>query len=67
MMYVNTIGQIVRHYFSAHGGLVTFFAPVDEAFERIPEAVEKRLLRDRLWLEMVTKIHSNAPVSRAFC
>lgn len=53
MRYINTIGQIVRNYFSATGGLVTFFAPLNEAFERIPEPIERRLLRDRIWLEQV--------------
>ena len=53
MRYINTIGQIVRNYFSATGGLVTFFAPWNEAFERIPEPIERRLLRDRIWLEQV--------------
>ncbi|KAI6178177.1 hypothetical protein M3Y98_00472500 [Aphelenchoides besseyi] len=57
MRYINTIGQIVRNYFSASGGLVTFFAPWNEAFERIPEAIERRLLRDRIWLEQVLKLH----------
>jgi hypothetical protein len=57
MRYINTIGQIVRNYFSASGGLVTFFAPWNEAFERIPEAVERRLLRDRIWLEQILKLH----------
>ncbi|CAD5206802.1 unnamed protein product [Bursaphelenchus okinawaensis] len=57
MRYINTIGQIVRNYFSATGGLVTFFAPWNEAFERIPEAIERRLLRDRIWLEQVLKLH----------
>ncbi|VDM75348.1 unnamed protein product [Strongylus vulgaris] len=57
MRYINTIGQIVRNYFSATGGLVTFFAPYDEAFERIPEQIERRLLRDRIWLEQVLKLH----------
>ncbi|VDM64684.1 unnamed protein product [Angiostrongylus costaricensis] len=54
MRYINTIGQIVRNYFSATGGLVTFFAPYNEAFERIPEQIERRLLRDRIWLEQVS-------------
>lgn len=53
MRYINNIGQIVRNYFSATGGLVTFFAPYNEAFERIPEYIERRLLRDRIWLEQV--------------
>lgn len=53
MTYINTIGQVVRAYFSATGGLVTFFAPINEAFDRIPEEVERRLLRDRIWLEQV--------------
>lgn len=53
MRYMNTIGQIVRNYLSASGGLVTFFAPYNEAFERIPEYIERRLLRDRIWLEQV--------------
>uniref|UniRef100_A0A1I7RY89 Fasciclin-1 n=1 Tax=Bursaphelenchus xylophilus TaxID=6326 RepID=A0A1I7RY89_BURXY len=57
MRYINTIGQLVRNYFSATGGLVTFFAPWNEAFERIPEAIERRLLRDRIWLEQVLKLH----------
>lgn len=57
MRYINTIGQIVRNYFSATGGLVTFFAPWNEAFERIPEAIERRLLRDRIWLEQILKLH----------
>ena len=57
MRYINTIGQIVRNYFSATGGLVTFFAPWNEAFERIPEAIERRLLRDRIWLEQIIKLH----------
>lgn len=61
MRYMNTIGQIVRNYLSATGGLVTFFAPYNEAFERIPENIERRLLRDRIWLEQVPlyKMHSN--------
>ena len=42
---------------SATGGLVTFFAPWNEAFERIPEAIERRLLRDRIWLEQILKLH----------
>lgn len=53
MRYIDTIGQTVRTYFSATGGLVTFFAPYDEAFERIPENIERRILRDRIWLEQV--------------
>ncbi|KAL3090962.1 hypothetical protein niasHS_007337 [Heterodera schachtii] len=57
MRYMNTIGQIVRNYFSATGGLVTFFAPWNEAFERIPEPIERRLLRDRIWLEQILKLH----------
>lgn len=57
MRYINTIGQIVRNYFSATGGLVTFFAPYNEAFERIPENIERRLLRDRIWLEQILKLH----------
>jgi len=57
MRYINTIGQIVRAYFSATGGLVTFFAPWNEAFERIPEPIERRLLRDRIWLEQILKLH----------
>lgn len=57
MRYINTIGQIVRNYFSATGGLVTFFAPWNEAFERIPENIERRLLRDRIWLEQVKIIN----------
>uniref|UniRef100_A0A7E4V3C3 Fasciclin-1 n=1 Tax=Panagrellus redivivus TaxID=6233 RepID=A0A7E4V3C3_PANRE len=57
MRYINTIGQIVRNYFSATGGLVTFFAPWNEAFERIPEPIERRLLRDRIWLEQILKLH----------
>ncbi|CAI5439251.1 unnamed protein product [Caenorhabditis angaria] len=55
--YINTIGQIVRNYFSATGGLVTFFAPWNEAFDRIPEQIERRLLRDRIWLEQILKLH----------
>uniref|UniRef100_A0A915MNE7 FAS1 domain-containing protein n=1 Tax=Meloidogyne javanica TaxID=6303 RepID=A0A915MNE7_MELJA len=57
MRYMATIGQIVRNYMSATGGLVTFFAPWNEAFERIPEPIERRLLRDRIWLEQVLKLH----------
>ncbi|KAE9547887.1 hypothetical protein FO519_008906 [Halicephalobus sp. NKZ332] len=57
MRYINTIGQLVRNYFSATGGLVTFFAPWNEAFERIPEPIERRLLRDRIWLEQILKLH----------
>uniref|UniRef100_A0A9J2PJU8 FAS1 domain-containing protein n=2 Tax=Ascaris TaxID=6251 RepID=A0A9J2PJU8_ASCLU len=57
MRYMNTIGQIVRNYLSASGGLVTFFAPYNEAFERIPEYIERRLLRDRIWLEQTLKLH----------
>ncbi|GMT28844.1 hypothetical protein PFISCL1PPCAC_20141 [Pristionchus fissidentatus] len=57
MRYINTIGQIVRNYFSATGGLVTFFAPWDEGFDRIPEQIERRLLRDRIWLEQILKLH----------
>uniref|UniRef100_A0A0N5BW28 Fasciclin-1 n=1 Tax=Strongyloides papillosus TaxID=174720 RepID=A0A0N5BW28_STREA len=57
MRYINTIGMIIRNYFSASGGLVTFFAPYNEAFERIPESIERRLLRDRIWLEQVLKLH----------
>uniref|UniRef100_A0A8R1IA93 Tyrosine-protein kinase n=1 Tax=Caenorhabditis japonica TaxID=281687 RepID=A0A8R1IA93_CAEJA len=57
MRYINTIGQIVRNYFSATGGLVTFFAPWNEAFDRIPEQIERRLLRDRIWLEQILKLH----------
>ena len=49
-------GQIVRNYFSATGGLVTFFAPWNEAFDRIPEQIERRLLRDRIWLEQILKL-----------
>lgn len=52
--YISMIGQIVRNYFSATGGMVTFFAPYNEAFERIPEYIERRLLRDRIWLEKVS-------------
>ncbi|CAG9538217.1 unnamed protein product [Cercopithifilaria johnstoni] len=55
--YISMIGQIVRNYFSATGGMVTFFAPYNEAFERIPEYIERRLLRDRIWLEKVLKLH----------
>uniref|UniRef100_A0A0M3J5S7 Fasciclin-1 (inferred by orthology to a D. melanogaster protein) n=1 Tax=Anisakis simplex TaxID=6269 RepID=A0A0M3J5S7_ANISI len=57
MRYMNTIGQLVRGYLSASGGLVTFFAPYNEAFERIPENIERRLLRNRIWLEQVLKLH----------
>ncbi|CAJ0961491.1 unnamed protein product, partial [Mesorhabditis belari] len=57
MRYMNTIGQIVRNYLSATGGLVTFFAPYDYAFEMIPEQIERRMLRDRIWLEQVLKLH----------
>lgn len=57
MQYVNTIGQVIRTYFSATGGMVTFFAPINEAFERIPEQIERRLLRDRIWLEQIMKLH----------
>ncbi|MFH4976126.1 hypothetical protein AB6A40_002835 [Gnathostoma spinigerum] len=57
MRYLSVIGQIVRNYFSATGGLVTFFAPYNEAFERIPEYIERRLLRDRIWLEEILKLH----------
>lgn len=52
--YISMVGQIVRSYFSATGGMVTFFAPYNEAFERIPEYIERRLLRDRIWLEKVS-------------
>ncbi|OZC07064.1 hypothetical protein X798_05924 [Onchocerca flexuosa] len=55
--YISMIGQIVRNYFSATGGMVTFFAPYNEAFERIPEYIERRLLRDRIWLEKILKLH----------
>ncbi|CAK5121920.1 unnamed protein product [Meloidogyne enterolobii] len=48
---------LMRNYMSATGGLVTFFAPWNEAFERIPEPIERRLLRDRIWLEQVLKLH----------
>lgn len=47
----------MRNYFSATGGLVTFFAPWNEAFDRIPEQIERRLLRDRIWLEQILKLH----------
>ncbi|KAK0426866.1 hypothetical protein QR680_009942 [Steinernema hermaphroditum] len=57
MRYMNMIGQIVRTYLQATGGLVTFFAPYNEAFERIPEYIERRLLRDRIMLEEVLKLH----------
>ncbi|VDK33509.1 unnamed protein product [Gongylonema pulchrum] len=57
MRYINMIGQIVRNYFSATGGMVTFFAPYNEAFERIPEYIERRILRDRIWLEQILKYH----------
>ncbi|KAF7639119.1 hypothetical protein Mgra_00001353 [Meloidogyne graminicola] len=57
MRFMATIGQIVRNYMSATGGLVTFFAPWNEAFERIPEPIERRLLRDRIWLEQILKLH----------
>ncbi|KFD57936.1 hypothetical protein M514_01169 [Trichuris suis] len=57
MTYIYTIGNTIRSYFSAHGGLVTFFAPINEAFDRIPEPVERRLLRDRIWLEQILKLH----------
>uniref|UniRef100_A0A0N5ADG7 Fasciclin-1 n=1 Tax=Syphacia muris TaxID=451379 RepID=A0A0N5ADG7_9BILA len=57
MRYIDTIGQAVRSYFSATGGLVTFFAPYNEAFERIPEPIERRILRDRIWLEQIIKLH----------
>uniref|UniRef100_A0A5S6QA86 FAS1 domain-containing protein n=1 Tax=Trichuris muris TaxID=70415 RepID=A0A5S6QA86_TRIMR len=57
MTYIYTIGSTIRSYFSAHGGLVTFFAPINEAFDRIPEPVERRLLRDRIWLEQILKLH----------
>lgn len=59
MRYINTIGQIVRNYLAATGGLVTFFVPWNEAFERIPEAIERRLLRDRIWLEQVIILIQN--------
>ncbi|KAM3721786.1 Fasciclin-1 [Dirofilaria immitis] len=55
--YMSMIGQIVRNYFSATRGMVTFFAPYNEAFERIPEYIERRLLRDRIWLEKILKLH----------
>ncbi|KRZ10334.1 DnaJ -like protein subfamily C member 10, partial [Trichinella zimbabwensis] len=55
--YIRTIGSAVQTFFTATGGLVTFFAPINEAFDRIPEAVERRLLRDRVWLEQILKLH----------
>jgi len=57
MNYINRIGEIVRAYFAATGGMVTFFAPINEAFDRIPESVVRRLLRDRIWLEQVVLFH----------
>lgn len=53
MTYMYTVGNVVRSYFAATGGLITFFAPINEAFDRIPEEVERRVLRDRIWLEQV--------------
>lgn len=53
MGYLLNIGNVVRSYLAATGGLVTFFAPINEAFDRIPEEVERRMLRDRIWLERV--------------
>lgn len=67
MRYINTIGQIVRNYFSATGGLVTFFAPWNEAFERIPEPIERRLLRDRIWLEQVGVYLLEEELSQVVC
>ncbi|VDN03728.1 unnamed protein product, partial [Thelazia callipaeda] len=55
--YINNIGQTVRSYISATGTMVTFFAPYNEAFERIPEYIERRLLRDRTWLERILRLH----------
>ncbi|XP_003372028.1 putative fasciclin domain protein [Trichinella spiralis] len=55
--YIRTIGSAVQTFLTATGGLVTFFAPINEAFDRIPEAVERRLLRDRVWLEQILKLH----------
>ena len=45
--------MLVRSYLAATGGQMTFFAPMNTAFDRIPEQVERRLLRDKLWLEQV--------------
>lgn len=59
MTYIYTVGQVIRNYFAATGGLITFFAPINEAFDRIPEEVERRLLRDRIWLEQVSKKRYN--------
>ncbi|VDK82185.1 unnamed protein product [Litomosoides sigmodontis] len=55
--YINIIGQMIRSYLSATGGMVTFFAPYNEAFEQIPEYIERRLLRERIWLEKILKLH----------
>ena len=53
MNYVNRVGEIIRSFLAANGGMVTFFAPINEAFDRIPESVVRRMLRDRVWLEQV--------------
>ncbi|VDP11825.1 unnamed protein product [Soboliphyme baturini] len=57
MIYLNTIGHMVTSQLAATGGMVTFFAPINEAFDRIPEDVERRLLRNRIWLEQILKLH----------
>uniref|UniRef100_A0A915KZ96 FAS1 domain-containing protein n=1 Tax=Romanomermis culicivorax TaxID=13658 RepID=A0A915KZ96_ROMCU len=55
--YLYHIGQVVRTYLSTTGGMITFFAPINEAFDRIPEHVKRRLIEDRIWLERVLKLH----------
>lgn len=55
IQYINTVGALIRSYLSAQAGTITFFAPMAEAFDRIPDEIEKRLLRDRIWLEQVHK------------
>lgn len=49
--------MIVKTQLAAQSGLVTFFAPLEEAFDRIPQEVERRLLRDRIWLAQILQMH----------
>ncbi|KAK0426877.1 hypothetical protein QR680_009945 [Steinernema hermaphroditum] len=57
MRYINSIGGILRSYLQPMGGTNTFFAPLNEAFERIPEHIERRLLQDKTFLEEVLRLH----------
>ncbi|TKR62083.1 hypothetical protein L596_026090 [Steinernema carpocapsae] len=57
MRYINAMGLMLRTYLQPRGAMITFFAPMNEAFERIPEHVERRLLRDPTFREEFLRLH----------